>query len=510
MSMRKKILLLNIGGLLVLGVLSIIIAIRTSYSYSQNEISQLRSLMWEERKNQISDLIENACTVVKSAHYWMDAQRTINEMRYGHDKSNYFFVMDTDGMVFVHPHQPELVGKVQLELKDADGRKIIKEIVDMAKEKGQGYIEHRGYSPKTNQPVKQLTYFKLYKEWKWIVCTSIVVDDIDLIIDHKEMLYTENMKQHVQFQMILMASVLICVAGVSAIISRRMATPIATSIKMINDISVQVTSASSNVLVSSRQLAQHASEQKKIIQNSLQIMDEIVTHTRQNVEHANDIRAIMSETQEMVNQTAQSLKKLNDTMKWVIEATEQIQHIVKTIDSLSFNIRLIALNAAIEAARLGKDGTGFAVIADEIRKLSDHSAKEAKQTAQTLESAQNRIKDGLIEVENSHVAFDHVLKRIHHTADIIYNITTASKQQHEGFERIREAALAIVNVAGYNSTSAQQSALDAKTMKTQAEQMNLIVSELVKLVKGESRNGHRTLRLKKLFNVVPLYKKLTC
>jgi methyl-accepting chemotaxis protein len=151
------------------------------------EIHQMRQTLMEERKNQLRDVVSNAYSVLETANFYEPAQAAISNMQFGENDQNYFFVFDQKGMFWVNPHQPELVGKVNMNLVDAKGKPYIEEIINNSKSAQNSFIEYYAYKPDSKLPSKKLVYFKKFEKWNWIVCAGIFVDDIDEILHIKEM-----------------------------------------------------------------------------------------------------------------------------------------------------------------------------------------------------------------------------------------------------------------------------------------------------------------------------------
>jgi methyl-accepting chemotaxis protein len=96
MNINRRINLLNISGLMVLGLLSISAILYYSRENIQDETSTIRTILMEERKTQLMDLIDNAYSVLSTANYYQDARNAIGNMRFGIGKKNYFFIVDME------------------------------------------------------------------------------------------------------------------------------------------------------------------------------------------------------------------------------------------------------------------------------------------------------------------------------------------------------------------------------------------------------------------------------
>jgi methyl-accepting chemotaxis protein len=484
--MRKKINLLNVSGLLILGLLSMSVAIYYWEQNKRNEVAYIRTLMLEERKAQLNDLISNAYSVVKSANFWTDGQRALNNMRFGSDGKNYYFVMDREGVFFVHPDRQNLVGKKQLDLEDADGKKIIREIIKIANEEGEGLIEYRWPKPGTDQPVRKLTHIKLFKDWNWILCTGIYIDDIEKAITLKESELTSSMVIYLTCQAVIIVAILICVMLVSIWLSRRISSSVDGSVKKIHDIAWQVASASDQVLVSSRNVANNADEEAEMIRQTIDSLDKIFSSARRNIENTDAINGLLLKTHQVLGQTDQSMNALDKSMMDISQSSANVSQVIELINNLAFKIKFVALNASVEAARLGARGNSFAVIADEIRRMADHSAEAARNTGKLIEDSLEKSHRGVQQVTVSRKMFSKVMSSVEEVNGLVRHITASSDQQNREIEHIQGANLVLKKATGNNTDLAAESASTAREMSEYAEQMNRVVADLVHVVGYES------------------------
>jgi methyl-accepting chemotaxis protein len=148
-------------------------------------------------------------------------------------------------------------------------------------------------------------------------------------------------------------------------------------------------------------LEEAAGRQAGALEVIAESMDGIANQTKRNTEETQSIEAVSRRAAGLANDSAQEMEALRRSaeealtaaeaqraaMAEVQRATAAISSIIRTIDDISFQTNILALNAAVEAARAGVAGAGFAVVAEEVRRLAQHSAAEAKATAELIQVA---------------------------------------------------------------------------------------------------------------------------
>lgn len=123
-------------------------------------------------------------------------------------------------------------------------------------------------------------------------------------------------------------------------------------------------------------------------------------------------------------------------MQSIAESSEHIYEIIDVISDIAEQTNLLALNAAIEAARAGEHGKGFAVVADEVRKLAERSAESTKEIADLIKKSTKKVEEGKQLTDSSRGALDQIVVAVEKTRDIINNISLTMTEQARSTQEV--------------------------------------------------------------------------
>nr|WP_252607178.1 methyl-accepting chemotaxis protein [Bacillus paralicheniformis] len=267
------------------------------------------------------------------------------------------------------------------------------------------------------------------------------------------------------------------VAGVRSIIETVGETShqVASSSQELSASADESTKASEYISTTIQELAVGSDQQVESVENSRTVitgMTEFAGRISSNAEKAAataDQTAMMSlEGTKAINKVSTQMKSINETVvslseafKHLTERSNEIGNITEVITSIAEQTNLLALNAAIEAARAGEQGKGFAVVADEVRKLAEQSARSAeqitrlitiiqndtKQTMNSVISATGEVKEGLVVVHEAGGAFQKIENSITEVVTQINDVTNLVKNLTAGASEIETAISGVKEVA---------------------------------------------------------------
>ncbi|MDA8418693.1 MAG: methyl-accepting chemotaxis protein, partial [Desulfobacteraceae bacterium] len=239
---------------------------------------------------------------------------------------------------------------------------------------------------------------------------------------------------------------------------------LAAMVKKLVEVVCEVKSAADNVAsgsqalsATSEEMSQGASEQAAAAEEASSSMEEMSSITRQNADNA-------VQTDKIAVKSAEDATAGGKAVEDTVRAMKEIASKISIIEEIARQTNLLALNAAIEAARAGEHGKGFAVVAAEVRKLAERSQKAAAEISHLSISSV-----GIAERAGGLLA--KMVPDIHKTADLVREISAASKEQDAGAEQINTAIQQLDQVIQQNAAATEEMASTAEELAAQAAQL---------------------------------------
>ena len=223
-----------------------------------------------------------------------------------------------------------------------------------------------------------------------------------------------------------------------------------------------VSSGSQQLSASSEELSQGATEQASSTEEASSSMEEMASNIKQNADNA-------QQTETIARQSARDAQASGEAVGKAVKAMETIAEKILIVQEIARQTDLLALNAAVEAARAGEHGRGFAVVASEVRKLAERSQAAAQQisglSGDTVKAAQ----------EAGHM-LTRLVPDIQRTAELVAEISNASREQNAGAAQINTAIQQLDKVTQQNTSAAEEMASTSEELASQADQLQQAIS----------------------------------
>ncbi len=493
---------------------------------------QIKEGMLDDRKQKTKNLVEVGAGIL--AHYHRLAQEgrlaedaakaaareSLRGLRYG--ENDYYFVLDVDHNYVLLPPKPENEGQNKRDLKDANGKFLIQELVAAARGGG-GFVDY--WFPRAGQQKAEpkLSYATLFAPWGWVIGTGVYIDDVDAAY-RKDALLLGGISLALLslFGWRIAAGVLRQLGGepeAAAAVMRRVADgdltasvgqpPAGSMLHALGEMVValrqlvqelntdarelvhnaeSINHASSEVSIAAERQADATSAMAAAIEQLTVSSAHISDSARETESNSRTAMNLAGEGCQRVEQASEAIRKIATTVsdasariRALEERAGQISSIANVIKDIAGQTNLLALNAAIEAARAGEQGRGFAVVADEVRKLAERTAAATTEIEQMIAGIQT---DTVGAVRAMDEALPEVEQGVHLAGSATDSLRAIERGAGQTLERVREVADATHEQGGASTSIAQR-----------VEQVAQMVEQTTATIRGTAETASQLERI---------------
>jgi methyl-accepting chemotaxis protein len=296
---------------------------------------------------------------------------------------------------------------------------------------------------------------------------------------------SSNTRQEYMGAGLFLLAILVAAASLY-IMERQVSTPLREISQRLADGARKVAHSASQVSAASQSLFEDCSHQAASLEETAASSEEIRSMAESSTQNCGSTADLVSMSQNKFVQTNQSLAELTRAMNEITSSSNQISKIIKLIDEIAFQTNILALNAAVEAARAGSAGLGFAVVAEEVRNLSQRCAKAASDSSLMITESIAKCESGKARLDDVTAAIHAITEESAKVKALVDEINTGSAEQTNGISQIARAICQMEKITQASSANAQSGAAVASELNTESESLNEIVRILSSVVEGNS------------------------
>ena len=255
----------------------------------------------------------------------------------------------------------------------------------------------------------------------------------------------------------------------------------------VQEASMSFTEGAKEVSAASQALAQGSTQQASAVEEINASIKDIATKTTTNADDARDMEQKVGVMLQDAQTGKNAVDAVNVSMNDIMDSSNNISKVIKTIDDIAFQTNILALNATVEAARAGVHGRGFAVVAEEVKNLAELSSNAAKETAELIQHAIDAAQDGSAQVDEMTTAIAKISDGITDISGTVSAVATSSDEQATAIAQVKQAIGQISQVVQTDSATSEECAAAAETLSNHAQNLRDVIAGFK--LRGQNNSG---------------------
>ncbi|MTZ15382.1 HAMP domain-containing protein [Pseudomonas sp. JL972] len=524
-----------------------VVAILMLFILGMLMIQQVRSDLYKGKQEMTRHVVETAAGIfdhyrqletsgaMSTAEAQQAAIKQIRALRY--DGQDYFWINDLGPVMVMHPMQPKLEGQNLSQVKDPTGKALFNEMVAVARRDGAGAVDYMWAKPGEADPVPKISYVQLFQPWGWIIGSGIYVDDVEAEFKNYLMRFSiiglfiaaimavlvailiRSITRPLRNSMSAMANIASGEADLTRDLDVSGNDELTTLGRDFNRFTGKLRSVISQLLETAQSLGQSSQtlgsvsgdafqqsqqqlQQMELVATAINEVTYAVQEVAKNAEHAasevGDAESQAGQGQQNIEASLQQIDQLSATISQAVgviqslaDETTKIGSVLEVIGSIADQTNLLALNAAIEAARAGEQGRGFAVVADEVRLLAQRTQQSTAEIQTMIERLQknsgaavnvimesNRASQLTVEqASQAGESLGQIAQALRNLSGLNASIASATLQQSHVVEDINQNVTQAAGLAQQSTDAAEQTREAGKHLGELAERLNSLLRQ---------------------------------
>jgi methyl-accepting chemotaxis protein len=243
----------------------------------------------------------------------------------------------------------------------------------------------------------------------------------------------------------------------------------------LKDTSVQLKTATSEILAGANDLSERTTKQAATIEETSAAMEQLATTVMHNAQRAQEASKAAAGVSQTAEEGGQIMHQATEAMERITQSSGKISNIIGLIDDIAFQTNLLALNASVEAARAGDAGKGFAVVAVEVRRLAQSAASASADVKLLIDQSAGEVKSGSKLVLDAAAKLGTMVAAARSSNEAMSGIARQSREQAGSIDEVNTAVRTMDEMTQHNAALVEEINAAIEQTEAQASELDRIV-----------------------------------